>query len=63
MKFNEDDWVIIKKTLERGIVTRCLPHPYIPKWLNWLIKPCYLVRIAGYKYDEVFKQSELQRIK
>lgn len=42
-----------------GIVQKILPHPYTPSWLDFIIKPNYLVRFFRSNKTEVFKQKEL----
>lgn len=65
-KFEVNDWVEDKNTGNFGKVTRVLLNPYVPDWLNWLIKPNYLVDIFDIHENvsntriEVYKQSELK---
>lgn len=54
------DSIIVKATGEKGIVKSVLPNPFTPAWLNWLIKPNYLVCVGDQKAPDVFTKKEIK---
>lgn len=62
-KFHVGQPVMAKDTGLFGRVFKILPHQFVPGWLNWLIKPNYLVLMNYLTEDNqvktIYKQSEL----
>ena len=45
-----------------GTIQQVLPNPFSPSWLNWLIRPNYLVVIHGELYPDVFTWNQLELV-
>lgn len=45
-----------------GTIQQVLPNPFTPSWLNWLIRPNYLVVVHGEQNPDVFTRKEIELI-